>query len=409
MLKMKMHFRKMVLGIFMVMFLPLGAFAEKITFLTPSWGVPPNKELLEAFQKESGITVEIQSVQNKDLFSRIQVAAATEQAAADVIFLTQEAPSNLVAVGMMRSLNDLASKDPLESDLLGQEFWNIDGEQYGVPVYAQLVMMDYNKKRLADAGFNSPPGTWDELRKASYQIKSKGIDKHPIAMKASDWSWYLMALSMGDPMFDGDLEPVFANPGSKAREAMKMLLEFFREELISPEIVAGTVNQHSIFWSGVGTFHQGWQGSIRVGNNADKSKQAPNVAYMVLPEVGSTWSFPAAIGIARYSKNLDASWKFIRWYTGTENQKAIYNAFGLYPSRASVADDLNRQGAVDGYPEILAQAAKVNELPRYTLWWGPFTAKVSEEVLTAVQTNANADATIDKIADHWNELKSEYE
>ena len=85
-----------------------------------------------------------------------------------------------------------------------------------------------------------------------------------------------------------------------------MLLEFFREELISPEIVAGTVNQHSIFWSGVGTFHQGWQGSIRVGNNADKSIQAPNVAYMVLPEVGSTWSFPAAIGIARYSKNLDA-------------------------------------------------------------------------------------------------------
>ena len=365
--------------------------------------------MLEAFQKESGITVEIQSVQNKDLFSRIQVAAATEQAAADVIFLTQEAPSNLVAVGMMRSLNDLASKDPLESDLLGQEFWNIDGEQYGVPVYAQLVMMDYNKKRLADAGFNSPPGTWDELRKVSYQIKSKGIDKHTIAMKASDWSWYLMALSMGDPMFDGDLEPVFANPGSKAREAMKMLLEFFREELISPEIVAGTVNQHSIFWSGVGTFHQGWQGSIRVGNNADKSKQAPNVAYMVLPEVGSTWSFPAAIGIARYSKNLDASWKFIRWYTGIENQKAIYNAFGLYPSRASVADDLNRQGAVDGYPEILAQAAKVIELPRYTLWWGPFTAKVSEEVLTAVQTNADADATIDKIADHWNELKSEYE
>ena len=157
---MKMHFRKIVLGIFMVMFLPLVAFAEKITFLTPSWGVPPNKKLLEAFQKESGITVEIQSVQNKDLFSRIQVAAATEQAAADVIFLTQEAPSNLVAVGMMRSLNDLASKDPLESDLLGQEFWNIDGEQYGVPVYAQLVMMDYNKKRLADAGFNSPPGTW---------------------------------------------------------------------------------------------------------------------------------------------------------------------------------------------------------------------------------------------------------
>jgi hypothetical protein len=79
-----------------------------------------------------------------------------------------------------------------------------------------------------------------------------------------------------------------------------MLLEFFSEELISPEIVAGTVNQHSIFWSGTGTFHQGWQGSIRMGNDAKKSKQAPHVAYMVLPGVGNTWSFSAALGIAKY-------------------------------------------------------------------------------------------------------------
>ena len=162
-------------------------------------------------------------------------------------------------------------------------------------------------------------------------------------------------------------------------------------------------------WSGSGTFHQGWQGSIRVGNNAKKSKQAPHVAYMVLPEKGYTWSFPAAIGIAKHSKNVEASWKFIRWYTGSDNQKSIYNAFGLYPSRSSVADSLNREGVVDGYQDILAQASKVNELPRYTLWWGPFTAKVSEAVLTAVQTNANADETVDKIADHWKELKSEYE
>ncbi len=400
---------KLFIGIFLTALMPMASHAKKITFLTPSWGVPPDKGLLESFQKDSGITVEIQSVQNKDLFSRVQVAAATDQAAADVIFLTQEAPSNLVAIGMMRSLNDLTSKDPLESDLIGQGFWNIDGEQFAVPVYAQLVMMDYNKDRLKKAGYNSPPQTWTEMKMMASKLKAKGIDKHPIAMKSSDWSWYLMALSMGDPMFDADLNPVFANPGSKARAAMKMLLDFFQEELISPEIVAGTVNQHSIFWSGSGTFHQGWQGSIRVGNNAKKSKQAPHVAYMVLPEKGYTWSFPAAIGIAKHSKNVEASWKFIRWYTGSDNQKSIYNAFGLYPSRSSVADSLNREGVVDGYQDILAQASKVNELPRYTLWWGPFTAKVSEAVLTAVQTNANADETVDKIADHWKELKSEYE
>ena len=150
--------------------------------------------------------------------------------------------------------------------------------------------MDYNAERLKQAGYSSIPKTWNELKSMSKKIKSSGIDKHPIAMKSSDWSWYLMSLSMGDPMFDEDMRPVFADKGSKARLAMRMLLEFFSEGLISPEIVAGTVNQHSIFWSGSGTFHQGWQGSIRVGNNAKKSKQAPNVAYMVLPEVGNTLS-----------------------------------------------------------------------------------------------------------------------
>ena len=123
-----------LVSILILSLIPVALHAEKITFLTPSWGIPPDKALLESFQKESGITVEIQSVQNKDLFSRTQIAAATNQSPADVIFLTQEAPSNLVAIDMMRSLNDLQSKDPLENDLTGQEFWNIGGEQFGVPV-----------------------------------------------------------------------------------------------------------------------------------------------------------------------------------------------------------------------------------------------------------------------------------
>jgi len=70
---------------------------------------------------------------------------------------------------------------------------------------------------------------------------------------------------------------------------------------------------------------------------------------------------------------------------------------------------LNGEGLVDGYSQILAQSKKVDELPRQALWWGPFTAKVSEQILTAVQTGSDSDKTVDKIAAIWNELKSEYE
>ncbi len=398
-----------LLGVLMIFVFTLGS-AQTITFLTPAWGVPPDEEALKAFQAESGVTVEIQSVQMADLFSRVQVAAASGQAAADVIFLTEEAPSNIVATGNLLPLNDLMGGSSLDTaDFNKTDFWTVDGQTYGIPVYLQLVMMDYNAARLAKAGFDAPPTTWAELRDQAVALKEQGLDEHPIAFGANDWSWYLMALSMGDPMFDEELNPVFADEGSKAREAMTMLLGFLKDELISPEMLAGSINQHQLFWSGTGTFHQAWQGSVQVANNPETSKQAPDVKYMVLPEVGNTWSFPAGIGIDKNSKNVEAAWKFIEWYVGAETQTAIYNAFGLYPSRTSVANALNEEGKIVGNDEIAAQSMHVAELPRYVLWWGPFTQAVGETVLEAAQTGMSSDEVINKLAEEWNNLKAEYE
>ncbi|MFO1540112.1 MAG: ABC transporter substrate-binding protein [Chloroflexota bacterium] len=379
-----------------------------ISFLTPPWGAPPDQALLDAFQAESGITVDIQSVQMTDLFSRVQVAAGSGTPAADVIFLTEEAPSNIVATGNMMPLNDLMA-DVDFSDFTKTDFWTMDGQLYGVPVSNFLAMMDFNEKRVAEAGFTSRPTTWQELKDQALAIKAQGIDEYPIAMGAIDWSWYLIALSMGDPMFDADLNPVFANEGSKAREAMAMLLSFFEEGLITPDILSGDpTTQHTSFWSGSGTFHQGWQGSVAVGNGAD-SAQAPDVRYLVLPEEGKTWSFPAAIGIAAGSPNAEAAKTFIEWYTSPEHQHAIHNAFGHIPARTSVAEQLAAEDKIAGHTEIVEQAGKVNELPRFALWWGPFTTAVSTAILEAVQAGIPADEVIDGLAQEWNDLRAEYE
>ena len=207
-----------------------------ITFLTPPWGVPPDEEALAAFTEETGIAVEIQSVQMGDLFSRVQIAAASGQAAADVIFLTEEAPSNVVATGNMMPLNDLiaATSDLPMDDIQNNEFWSVDGNAYGISTYLQMVMLDYNAATLAEAGFEEGPTTWAELDEMVRAAQEAGVDDHPVAMGAIDWSWYLMALSLGDPMFDEDLNPVFADEGSKAREAMALLLSWFEDEIISP-------------------------------------------------------------------------------------------------------------------------------------------------------------------------------
>lgn len=389
---------------------PAAAQGTKITFLTAPWGVPPDEAAFKAWEAKTGITVEIQSVQTADLFTRVQTASAAGQPAADVIFLTEEAPSNIVATGNMRDLSDLIAKTPsLDlTDFNKVDFWTMDGKVYGIPTYLQLVMMDYNKKKLADAGFTEPPKTWKELAEQAAAIKSKGVDQYPIAFAAIDWSWYLMALSMGDPMFDKDLNPVFADPDSKAREAMTMLLGFFKDGMISPEMLSA-IDPHTLYWSGSGVFTQGWQGAVAVGNNPKTSKQAPDDTYLPLPDVGNTWSFPAAIGIDAKSTNVDAAWQFIQWYVGDENMTNIYNAVGLYPSRTSVAKALDEAGKIAGNDVIQWQSAHTNELPRYAVWWGPFTAEVTTEIRKAAQENTPADQVIDALAKQWNDLKTEYQ
>lgn len=388
---------------------PVAAQDTTISFLTAPWGVPPDEDLLNAFMEESGITVEIQSVQTADLHSRVQVAAAAGEAPADVIFITQEGPSNVVATGNLLPLNDLIGMGDLDvDDIEKMDFWTIDGDIYAVTTYLQLVMMDYNSARLAEAGYEAAPTTWAELDEMARAVQAAGVDDHPIAMGAINWSWWLIALSMGDPMFDDDLNPVFADEDSKAREAMALLKSWFDDELISPEILAGSIGQHPLFWSGVGTFHQGWQGSV-VPGNAETSMQAPNVEYMVLPEVGNTWSFPAGIGISVDSENVEAAWEFIKWYVGEANMTAIWNAFGLYPSRTSLAAALNEAGEVQGYSEIVEQGMRTNELPRFALWWGPWSSSVSEHILEAMSSGTASDDLIDALADEWNELKEEYE
>ncbi len=410
---MKLHNRILTL-VLLVFLLSLGfagqAQDSAISFLTPSWGEPPDKEALNAFMEESGITVEIQSVQMADLFSRVQVSAAAGEAAADVIFITEEGISNVVATGNMLSLNDLLDNGELDlDDFEFLDFFAIDGDRYAVPSYLQLVMMDYNTARLAEAGFDAPPTTWAEFDMMARAARDAGVDEYPIAMGAIHWSWWLIALSMGDPMFDEDLNPVFADEGSKAREAMALLFTWFEDELISPEILAGSISQHQLFWSGSGVFHQGWQGSVRVGNNPDVSTHAPDVAYMVLPEVGNTWNLPAGIGIHVDSENVEAAWEFIQWYVGDQNMTDIYNAFGLYPSRLSISGALNEAGAIEGYEAMVEQGMHVNDLPRAVLWWGPWSTSVSENIREGDATGMSSDGVIDALAAEWNELKEEYE
>ena len=222
---MKLH--KRILTLVLLIFLLSLGFAGQaqdttISFLTPPWGVPPNEDVAqrlhgrERHHRRDSVGANGRSIQPCPGLRR------RWRSAADVIFITEEGPSNVVATGNMLPLNDLLEMSDLDADDFEKlDFWTSTAIVYAIPTYLQLVMMDYNTAKLAEAGYDAPPTTWAELdEQARPSAKAAGVDEYPIAMGAINWSWWLIALSMGDPMFDEDLNPVFADEGSKAREAM---------------------------------------------------------------------------------------------------------------------------------------------------------------------------------------------
>lgn len=132
-----------------------------IQFLTPPWGIPANPEALKTFERQNGINVQITSVPMAQLYSKVQVASAAHRSPADVIFLTEEAPSNIVGAQDVQPLNTLisATRGLNTKDIQRLSFWNVGGKQYGVTSYVQLVMFDYNAAKLRKAGYATPPRT----------------------------------------------------------------------------------------------------------------------------------------------------------------------------------------------------------------------------------------------------------
>jgi len=379
-----------------------------ITYLAPPWGVPPDKELLQEFEKEHGIKVEMITHPLNEVYSKIMLASVNKKCPADVLYEGEEGMTHVVSPGYAEPLDQYIDEWDVElSDFVRWENWKVDGHVYGMPNYAQLVMMDYNEEKLKQAGLSEPPATWDQFVEMALQIKESGVEEYPVSFGAISWSWYLMALSMGDEMFDSRQQPVFDRDGSPARKAMKLLIAMFREsELISPSIVG---KPHDMFLGGIGTFHQSWQGAYSLMNNPEVCMQAPNIRYMLLPDKHYTWDLDSAVGISKYSEHKEEAWEFVKWYVGLENQVDVLQVYGLTPSRLSVQRYCRDQKLIHQLDVQLEQAKYVRPLPRDKKWWGEWDTYINDILRKGIQGYVGPDEIVDDLSDKWEELRSKYE
>jgi multiple sugar transport system substrate-binding protein len=379
---------------------------DKLIYMTPSWGAP-SEELVAKFEAQTGIKVEVSTLKGADLKTKVMQAAAGKVNPADIIFVGISDLGTFGSSGILRDLNGVVP-DSVFDKVAGADFFEMEGATYAVPMYQQMVMIDYDRSALEKIGTSAEAiKTWQDFENVSLKLKEEGIYEYPLALAVRHWSWYLIALSSGSTLFDKDGSPVFDDPADPAYGAYKRLIKWFEMGMISPERLTSP-NAHPSFWAGQAAFHQAWQGSLAIANNPEKSKVAPNADYLTLPEQHFTWSLPAGLAISSYTEYPKAALSFIEFMVSEEPQLFSYEGNGMFPSNKKVFADLGAQGKIDGWDAMSEQAKYVIPLPYNTPWFAEFETELKNSLIRAAKGEVDVDKAIMDLGDFTRTLQAEY-
>ena len=151
------------------------------------------EEVAAAFEEETGVSVNITSVQNEDLDGKLQTAANSGDM--PDVFLARGGgkTADMVDAGVVKDLTDLITDDTRTAigDAAFSAF-TIDGSVYAVPTSVLPEGIFYSQDLFDEAGISETPTTFDELNDAVSKLRDAGTEPIALGGKAA-WPaahWY---------------------------------------------------------------------------------------------------------------------------------------------------------------------------------------------------------------------------
>ena len=271
------------------------------------------------FEKANpNIKVNLTYVAYEELEPKILTAA--KSGGYDVILGDCIWPAQFAQAGMVLDLTSKVSKLDLKDIYKGAlDSVTYKGKYYGLPWLNDVKYLYYNKKMLSDAGFTSPPKTWDELMTQAKAIKAKGLVQYPIA-----WSWSqaeclicdytAIAGSFGGKFVDSSNNPTLSTTANK--NALDFMYNSLKDGTTNPkslEMIEDDVL--STFVSGDAAFALNWTYMYNAAQDPTKSKVVGEVGVTAIPGTPGVTSATVNGGmplmITKGSKYPDQSWKYM--------------------------------------------------------------------------------------------------
>ena len=278
------------------------------------------------------------------------------------------------AAGQLVDITDLIGSDPsLKTASPGHmAVSTYEGRLYGVPLYADVSALFYNKDLFRKAGLDPerPPTSLAEIRQYADKITALGGDVKGYFLPGSCAGCNIFTVGPLMWASGATIEPKDANDEPLQGEGVKEVLQWARDM-----IKAGDVHEDARSENGE-TFHLRF-GSGKVGmmgtgnfNIALVKEQNPNMDFGValLPGVksGQVSSFAGGdiVTIPKGSKRVDDAIDFMKFLLSEETQVEVYAKNLNMTTRGDMAD--NKYFRENPKVQQVAKAIEVAKTP-YTL------------------------------------------
>ena len=351
-----------IVGLSAMLALPAQAATDEINVLLFSMSYTQGlAKMAGDFEAKTGIKANIEVV-GQDVFeNRITLTFTGKTDDLDVVHTPVIQLQRWVAANWLQPITSAVSSMATKDDILAGplDAYLVNGEYWALPFFAEAGVMAYRKDLLAEAGYDSPPATWDEVLEVAAAVKAKGTAG--AAMRVAPGQGFNMFVfpmimrAYGGKFFADyptDLTPVMNSPEAlKGLEVYSTLMNDFGPPGIGNfnyNEVAAAMQTGQVAMVFDGTAVAAWTLDPEKSQYADKIDLAP------IP-TGPAGRSPAiavhGLGIPAGAPNPDVSFKFIEWATSEEvlTKIALSEAFADF-TRASVSKN----------PEVIAKYQSIH-------------------------------------------------
>jgi ABC-type glycerol-3-phosphate transport system substrate-binding protein len=286
------------------------------------------------------------------------------------------------------------------------DVYNFSGVQYGFPYQTDAYSIFYRTDIFKENGIEPNPNwTWEEYIDISRKLTRGGMYGASLAGVKHQQNVYFINRywGLGGKTTSPDWKVTIDNPTTiKALELLKETYKY-----TSPKAAGGDISElNNVFLSGSEVaMLEGWPSLIfGLLDNPDASNVIGKWSVLPTPGDGPIYGSLWGIGISKDSKNKQAAYEWIKFYTSRENQKYFWEKYGMIPVRKSIWEDpdvLKVRPYAANYALGLARARPNWRITAANEGWEGI---LNDEVSKYITGEQSAEKTAQNIQKKWTEL-----